>query len=403
MTISKVEATDISFDELKEGSELYIQRRNRRLLNNHRKELRVFTKAEAVAYLDIDARTLDKYCKALKINPRRHEESQWLLDIEEVYKVRDSLPDELKKQLPFVRSESQDLQVIVVQNQKGGVGKTVTAATAASGLATEFHQNYRVGLIDMDGQGTLSMYYAPESAQEGCLSVGDLIMGNYELDDNETLKEAISEAFLPTTIPNLRILPASQSDRAIEGWFHEAVFNQQLSSPYSILHDIIEQVKDEFDIIIIDTPPSLGYATYNAYYAGTSVIFPLSVTENDIDATCSYFSYIPQVWTLLKNAKHPGYDFMKILLTNHKESSTTTDLQNNLYDSFSTYLYSTEFNNSEAVRQASSLLSTVFDMSKSEYPKTKMTFQNAQQNGYEVTSQLHRDIQKVWREQEKEQ
>ena len=42
-------------------------------------------------------------------------------------------------------------------------------------------------------------------------------------------------------------------------------------------------------------------------------------------------------------------------------------------------------------------------MSKSEYPKTKMTFQNAQQNGYEVTSQLHRDIQKVWREQEKEQ
>ena len=94
---------------------------------------------------------------------------------------------------------------------------------------------------------------------------------------------------------------------------------------------------------------------------------------------------------------------MKILLTNHKESSTTTDLQNNLYDSFSTYLYSTEFNNSEAVRQASSLLSTVFDMSKSEYPKTKMTFQNAQQNGYEVTSQLHRDIQKVWREQEKEQ
>ena len=59
MTISKVEATDISFDELKEGSELYIQRRNRRLLNNHRKELRVLTKAEAVAYLDIDARTCE--------------------------------------------------------------------------------------------------------------------------------------------------------------------------------------------------------------------------------------------------------------------------------------------------------------------------------------------------------
>ena len=42
----------------------------------------------------------------------------------------------------------------------------------------------------MDGQATLSMYYAPESAQ-GCLSVGDLIMGNYELDENETKKEKL--------------------------------------------------------------------------------------------------------------------------------------------------------------------------------------------------------------------
>ena len=159
-------------------------------------------------------------------------------------------------------------------------------------------------------------------------------------------------------------------------------------------------MKDEFDIIIIDTPPSLGYATYNAYFAATSVVFPLSITENDIDATCSYFSYIPQVWALLANANHDGYDFMKILLTNHRDSSTTTELMNSLYDHFAPYLYSKEFKHSEAIRQASSLLSTVFDMSKSEYPKSKSTFQTAQQNGYEVTSQIQRDILNVWREQE---
>lgn len=244
------------------------------------------------------------------------------------------------------------------------------------------------------------MYYAPEADQEGSLSVGDLIMRNFDLDEGETFEQAVSEAFLETTIPNLRILPAAQSDRAIEGWFHEQVFSHKLPSPYSILDDIIDAVKEEFDIIIIDTPPSLGYATYNAYFAATSVVFPLSITENDIDATCSYFSYIPQVWALLANANHEGYDFMKILLTNHRDSSTTTELMNSLYDHFGPYLYSKEFKHSEAIRQASSLLSTVFDMSKSEYSKSKSTFQTAQQNGYEVISQIQRDILNIWREQE---
>nr|AKN37229.1 Chromosome (plasmid) partitioning protein ParA [Vibrio genomosp. F6] len=392
--------TTTTFQQLKEGADGYIKRRNQRLLANHRKELRNFTRAEASAYLGIDAKTLDRYVTATEIDPRRHEDSQWSIDISEMYRVRDLLPENLRKDPKFSRSDKQKTQVVVIQNQKGGVGKTVSAATIASGLATELHQEYRVGLIDMDGQATLSMYYAPEAEQEGNLSVGDLMMRTFDLDEGETYQDAVSEAFLETTIPNLRILPASQSDRAIEGWFHEQVFSHTLASPYSILDEIIDAVKDEFDIILIDTPPSLGYATYNAYFAATSVVFPLSITENDIDATCSYFSYIPQVWALLANAQHEGYDFMKILLTNHRDSSTTTELMNSLYDHFSPYLYSKEFKHSEAIRQASSLLSTVFDMSKSEYPKSKATFQTAQQNSYEVTSQILRDLLNVWREQE---
>lgn len=395
------EKTTQTFQDLKFGADAYIKRRNQRLLANHRKELRNFTRAEATAYLDIDSKTLDKYVANAGIDPRRHVDSQWSINIEEMYIVRALLPENLRKEPLFHRLPSQKTQVIVIQNQKGGVGKTVSAATIASGLAVEFHQEYRVGLIDMDGQATLSMYYAPEAEKEGCLSVGDLIMKNYDLEEGETFPQVVSEAFLQTTIPNLRILPASQSDRAIEGWFHEQVFSHKLPSPYSILSEVIDTVRDEFDIILIDTPPSLGYATYNAYFAATSVVFPLSITENDIDATCSYFSYIPQVWALLANANHTGYDFMKILLTNHRDGSTTSELMNSLYDHFAPYLYSKEFKHSEAIRQASSLLSTVFDMSKSEYPKSKGTFQSAQQNSYEVTSQILRDIVNVWREEQK--
>ncbi|KHF82336.1 chromosome partitioning protein ParA, partial [Vibrio vulnificus] len=69
--------TTLTFQALKQGADGYIKRRNQRLLANHRKELRNFTRAEATTYLDIDAKTLDKYVANAEIDPRRHEDSQW--------------------------------------------------------------------------------------------------------------------------------------------------------------------------------------------------------------------------------------------------------------------------------------------------------------------------------------
>ena len=388
------------FEWYKEAADGYIKLRNQRLLINKKKEQRHFTRAEAVAYLDLAGRTLDKYSSAANIDPRKHEDSAWLVNIEEIYAIRNALPKELRKAPAFERGKERKLQVVTIKNQKGGVGKTVSAATLASGLATEFHEEYRVGLIDMDGQATLSMYYAPLAASLECLSAGDLISGNFELDEGETRKDAISSAFLPTTIPNLRILPATQSDRAIEGWFHKNIISGDIKNPYSILKDIIEEVEDQFDIIIIDTPPSLSYASFNAYYAATSVVFPVTIAENDLDATCSYFKYVREVWSLIEDAGHDGYHFMKTLLTNHKDGHTTSELQMRFSSFFSSRMYSKEFRQSEAVRQSSSLMSTVFDMSKSEYPKTKSRYTVAHQNAFEVVCQLKRDIDLVWRIQE---
>lgn len=378
------------------------EERNKSLLNKNQKQLRFFTRNECKEYLGVHGATIDKYTKLANIDPRRHELSQWALSIEEVYKVRDLLPADLRKAKKFHRKSNQKLQVIAVQNQKGGVAKTVTAATLASGLATEFHQEYRIGIIDMDAQATLTSYYATKSEALGELSSGDLITGNYELDEGETNQQVISNAFLPTTIPNLRILPAAQSDRGLDNWFHKQVINNKMEDPHSILKNIIDEVESEFDIIIIDTPPSLGFPTYNAYYAATSIIFPLGLTENDIDATSSYFEFIEQVWAILEAAGHPGYNFMKMLITNFREdSNTSTKLLTGLHDRFSEYLYSREFKYSEAIANCLALKATIFDMSKSEYEKSKPSFLKAQLNANEVTNQVFRDISKVWRDSSK--
>ena len=75
--------TTTTFQQLKTGADAYIQRRNQRLLANHRKELRNFTRAEASTYLGIDAKTLDRYVTSADIDPRRHEDPQWSIDISE--------------------------------------------------------------------------------------------------------------------------------------------------------------------------------------------------------------------------------------------------------------------------------------------------------------------------------
>lgn len=382
--------TQAEIEKLKERADLYIKKRN----DFYPKEERLYTRQEAADYLAINKVTLDSHVKNLGFNVKSREGMQWAMSISELYDFESKLPDNLRKHKHFERKLGQKCQVVMFQNQKGGVGKTVSAATVASCLSAEFPEKLRVGLIDLDGQSTLSMYYAANAHCNGEFSVGDIVRGNYELENGETFKSLVSGAFLNTTIPNLRILPALQSDRSLEGWFHRV--HTELENPYGQVKNIVEAVEDEFDIIILDTPPSLSFMTYNGYFAATSVVFPLAANENDIDATCNYFANLPEVWALLDQYGHKGYDFMRMMVTNYRKTVSNTSLMNQLNRSFGEWLYPTQFKHSEAVQLCTSMMNTVFDLAASEYPKAKKTLNDARTNAFEVASQIYRDIDNVW-------
>lgn len=381
--------TKFEIGKLKERADAYIQKRN----DFYPKEERLYTRQEVSDYLSINKITLDNHVKNLDFDVKKREGMQWAMSISELYDFESKLPENLRKHKKFERLPHQKCQVVMMQNMKGGVGKTVCAATVAACLSAEFPENLRIGLIDLDGQSTLSMYYAANAQKNSEFSVGDIVRGNYELD-NETYEEFVSSAFLSTSIPNLRILPALQSDRSIEGWFHRS--HKKLDNPYGQVKKIVDAVKDEFDIIIIDTPPSLSFMTYNGYFAATSVVFPLAANENDIDATCNYFANLPEVWALLEQYGHEGYDFMRMLVTNYRQTVSNTSLLNQLNRSFGEWLYPTQFKHSEAVQLCTSMMNTVFDMAASEYPKTKKTLSDARTNAFEVASQIYRDIDNAW-------
>lgn len=145
--------------------------------------------------------------------------------------------------------------VLSIANQKGGVGKTTTAINLASSLA---HFGKKVLLIDLDYQANATT----------CMGIH---RGSFEKSvfDCLTQEASIAEVTLTTENPLIDVLPARTT---VEGIEEKIILN---SNRDFILHTQLQAVKDEYDYVLIDCPPSLGYVTTNAMIASDGVIVPV--------------------------------------------------------------------------------------------------------------------------------
>ncbi len=146
------------------------------------------------------------------------------------------------------------MRSIAVLNQKGGVGKTTTAVNLSAALAAT---GLRVCLIDLDPQAHATLHLGLHPATDE-LSVYDVLTGNAELDD--VWREAGD---------NLRVV-GSHIDLAAAEVELVGVVGREV-----ILRDKLARVRDQFDYVLIDCPPSLGILTLNALAAVDEVFLPL--------------------------------------------------------------------------------------------------------------------------------
>ena len=151
-------------------------------------------------------------------------------------------------------------KIISVANQKGGVGKTTTTVNLCAILAKK---NKKVLLIDADPQGNATSGLGAEKETE--FSTYDVLVSDVEI------KDAIQD----TIIKNLKICPANMNLAGAEVELVSMMSREQR------LKEKLELVKDEFDYILIDCPPSLGLITLNSFTASNSVLIPIQ---------CEYFA-----------------------------------------------------------------------------------------------------------------
>lgn len=145
-------------------------------------------------------------------------------------------------------------KVISIANQKGGVGKTTTSVNISTILAKK---GKKVLLIDTDPQGNATSGLGIEKNFEN--SVYDVIIGDIKVED----------AIIETEIKNLKVCPSNIN---LAGAEVELV--SMISREYR-LKEKLEEVKEKFDYIIIDCPPSLGLITLNAFTSSNSVLIPV--------------------------------------------------------------------------------------------------------------------------------
>ena len=151
-------------------------------------------------------------------------------------------------------------KVISIANQKGGVGKTTTTVNLSTILAKK---GKKVLLIDTDPQGNATSGLGITKELE--LSVYDVLVGETAID--ETLQE--------TAIKNLTVCPSNISLAGAEVELVSMMSREQR------LKTKLDAIKEKYDYILIDCPPSLGLVTLNAFTASDSVLIPVQ---------CEYFA-----------------------------------------------------------------------------------------------------------------
>ena len=188
-------------------------------------------------------------------------------------------------------------KVIAVTNQKGGVGKTTTAINLAAALALD---GRKVLLVDCDAQGNATSGVG----QKGKHKPGRTI---YEAITNPDVD--IHDFIVPTTTDRLSIIPAT---RDLSGAEIELI---SVEDRERRLKNLLAQLGDEFDFIIIDSPPSLGLLTLNALVAADRVLIPLHCEYFALEGLADLVSTMRRVRASL----NPRLDIEGVLLTMNDE------------------------------------------------------------------------------------
>ena len=251
-----------------------------------------------------------------------------------------------------MRPEGVDGVVITICNFKGGVTKSTTTLTYAQVLAL---RGLKSCVIDLDPQGTTTKWLTTQYIQPSdcCIDIFSKQSGS--------LRDYILHSYWP----NIDFIPSHQVLQQVESHFHNLL---KSDGPQSVQYFPAEVLKlrQEYDVILIDTPPSLNNLTLSAMFSADGLVMPLVPSNPDIESASEFWKlYIDTCKVMGVDPDAELFKFVRILIT--KAESTTTSSQNMIdwiKNSYPGRVFRTHIPKSAAVSRAADSFGTVFDETK---------------------------------------
>ena len=285
------------------------------------------------------------------------------------------------------RRDGDHLQVITVINFKGGSGKTTTAAHLAQKMALD---GYRVLGIDLDPQASLSALHGFQP--EFDLLDGGTLYDAIRYDDPVPLKDVIQKTYFT----NLDLIPGSLDLMEFEHDTPRALAERDGNLFFTRVDDALAAVEQDYDVVVIDCPPQLGFLTMSALSAATSVLVTVHPQMLDVMSMCQFLLMTSNLLGVVAEAGGDmSYDWMRYLITRYEPG----DGPQNQMVSFMRSMFGENVLNhpvlkSTAISDAGLTKQTLYEVEKGQF--TRSTYERAMESLNAVNGEIEDLVQTTW-------
>ncbi|GAC1557374.1 MAG: plasmid partitioning protein RepA [Beijerinckiaceae bacterium] len=358
------------------------------------KTLRRFSSSEAAKLIGIN----DGYLRRLSLEGKgpvvevgAHGRRSYA--IEDILALRLYLDASGKAERRYVpcRSAGEHLQVITVVNFKGGSGKTTTAAHLAQYLAL---RGYRILALDLDPQASLSALHGIQP--EFDVGENNTLYGAIRYDgDRRDLKDVIRKTYFA----NLDLVPGNLELMEFEHETPKALMGggQAQDMFFTRMDAALSTVANQYDVVVIDCPPQLGFLTMSALCTATAVLVTVHPQMLDVMSMCQFLIMTSDLLGVVASAGgNMGYDWMRYLITRFEPGDgPQNQMVSFMRSMFGDHVLNHPMLKSTAIADAGITKQTLYEVSRDQF--TRSTYDRALEALDNVNGEIEHLIRAAWR------
>lgn len=283
-----------------------------------------------------------------------------------------------------------DASVITLANFKGGSTKTTTSVNLAQALSLRGH---RVLFIDMDPQGSATTLFGVSPHTQ----VGDMetVLALCVEPDHESAQASIEYAVRKTYWDGIDLVPANTQLYGAEFMLPGRQMREPQFEFWRVIENALQQARKDYDIIIIDTSPSLSYLTINAMAAADGIIMPCPPENLDFASSVEFWGlFLDLAHSLGKYRSSKTYDFLQVVLSKVANTSGANAVSDWMRKSYAPYVCPVEIPHSSTASNAAAEFGSVYDLQVTS--ANSKTIKRAMDAYEGLADTIEADINRAW-------